>query len=82
VALLLAALRREGDALRAASICSDVKIRSAAGEERDAIRIELEAPHAEPLVVLVPYADRCSTSRSGCRGSARLRADAAGRLML
>jgi hypothetical protein len=55
--LLLAALRDSRDTLVAAALCSDVRLRSDAGEERDAIRIELEAPQVDPLVVVVPYAD-------------------------
>ena len=57
-ALLLAALQDSRDRIRAAAMCSDVRIRSDSGEERDAIRIELEAPAADPLVVVVPYADQ------------------------
>lgn len=55
--LLLTALRATRETLAAASICSDVTIDMQTGERRDAVRIELEAPEADPLVVLVPYAD-------------------------
>ena len=56
-ALLLQVLQSSRDTLRAVAVCSDVRLRSEEGEERDAIRIELEAPAVDPLVVMVPYAD-------------------------
>ncbi len=54
--LLLAALREARASFRAAALCSDVRLRSDAGEERDAIRVELEAPDVDPVVVMVGYA--------------------------
>jgi len=68
VALLLEALRGARDTLRACAVCSDVRIRSDEGEERDAIRVELEAPGADPLVVVVPYADRTLDEPMGMAG--------------
>ena len=56
--LLVQALQASRESLRAVALCSDVRLRSDDGEERDAIRIELEAPAGDPLVVMVPYADR------------------------
>ena len=70
--LLVQVLRDKRDELRAASLCSDVRIRSDAGEERDAIRIELEAPQADPLVVMVPYADRRLDEPMGMPGQRRV----------
>ncbi len=54
--LLLGALREARASIRATALCSDVRLRSDAGEERDAIRVELEAPDVEPVVVVVGYA--------------------------
>lgn len=71
-ALLVEALRGKRDELRAAAVCSDVRIRSDAGEERDALRIELEAPAADPLVVMVPYADRKLDEPFGMQGERRV----------
>ena len=70
--LLVQVLRDKRDELRAASLCSDVRIRSDAGEERDAIRVELEAPQADPLVVMVPYADRRLDEPMGMQGQRRV----------
>ena len=72
VDLLVEALRSNREELRASSLCSDVRIRSASGEERDAIRIELEAPQADPLVVVVPYADRVLDDPMGMPGERRV----------
>ena len=72
VALLLEALRGSRETLRACAVCSDVRIRSDAGEERDAIRIELEAPGADPLVVVVPYADQKLEEPMGMAGERRV----------
>lgn len=72
VALLLDALRDARDSLRACAVCSDVRLRSDAGEERDAIRVELEAPAADPLVVVVPYADRQLDEPMGMAGERRV----------
>lgn len=54
VDLLVEALVEGRDSIVAAAICSDVRI---AGDDggRDAIRVELEAPDAEPVTVVVPY---------------------------
>lgn len=73
-ALLLQALRGKRDELRACALCSDVRIRpgEGEGEERDAIRIELESPAADPLVVLVPYADRRLDTPIGAPGQRRV----------
>lgn len=70
--LLVEALRRSRDGLRACATCSDVRIRSDAGEERDAIRIELEAPEADPLVVVVPHADKRLDEPFGMPGRRRV----------
>jgi hypothetical protein len=70
--LLVQALRGKRADLRAACVCSDVRIRSDAGEERDAIRIELESPQAEPLVVMVPYADQQLDEPFGLPGERRV----------
>lgn len=56
VDLLIDALIEGRDAIVGAAICSDVTI-AADGGGRDAIRIELEAPDAEPVTVVVPYDD-------------------------
>lgn len=72
VTLLVAALRESRDRIRAASVCSDVRIRSQGGEERDAIRVELETPEADPLVVLVPYADTVLDQPMGMPGERRV----------
>ena len=70
--LLVEALRASRDAFRATSLCSDVRIRSDEGDERDAIRIELEAPEVDPLVVVVPYADRQLDQPFGMAGERRV----------
>lgn len=72
VQLLVAALRDVKDTLRAASLCSDVRIRSDEGDERDALRIELEAPQGDPLVVVVPYADQTLDEPFGMAGERRV----------
>ena len=72
VQLLLAALREAKDTLRATALCSDVRIRSDQGDQRDAIRIELEAPDADPLVVVVPYADQTLDEPFGMAGERRV----------
>ena len=71
-ALLLDALRDGRQQLRATALCSDVRLRSDAGEERDAIRIELEAPEVDPLVVVVPYADGRLDEPFGMPGERRV----------
>jgi hypothetical protein len=58
VQLLLSQLRESRDGLRAVALCTDVRLKGDDGTERDAIRVELEAPGAEPLAVVVPYAER------------------------
>ena len=70
--LLVEALRGKRDDLRAASVCSDVRIRSDAGEEKDAIRVELEALQGDPLVVMVPYADQKLDEPFGMPGQRRV----------
>lgn len=70
--LLLDALRDSRETIRASAMCSDVRIRSEEGEERDAIRIELEAPEADPLVVVVPYADQKLDQPFGMPGERRV----------
>ena len=70
--LLLASLRAARDSLRAASICSDVRIVADSGEERDAIRVELEAPDQDPVVVVVPYADAVLDQPFGLPGERRV----------
>lgn len=72
VDLLIGVLREARENLRAASLCSDVRIRSQDGEERDAIRIELEAPQGDPLVVVVPYVDRVLDQPLGMPGERRV----------
>ena len=72
VALLLAALRDARDNLRAAAICTDVRIRPDDGEEKDAIRVELEAPDGEPLAVMVPYAEAVLDQPFGMPGERRI----------
>ena len=71
-ALLVEALRISRDGLRACATCSDVRIRSDEGEERDAIRIELEAPEADPLVVVVPHAEQRLDEPFGMPGRRRV----------
>lgn len=66
------ALRAGRDELRAAAICTDVRLRSDEGEERDAIRLELEAATGDPLVVVVPYADRQLDEPFGMTGERRI----------
>ena len=70
--LLLTALQESRDTLRASALCSDVRIRNDEGEERDAIRIELEAPEADPLVVVVPYAEQQLDQPFGMPGERRV----------
>ena len=70
--LLLDALRSSREAIRACATVSDVRIRNDAGDERDAIRIELEAPQADPLVVVVPYADQKLDEPFGMPGERRV----------
>ena len=70
--LLLQALQSSRDTLRAVALCSDVRVRSDDGEERDAIRIELEAPTGEPLVVMVPYAEQRLDQPFGMPGERRV----------
>ena len=70
--LLLAALREARADLRAAALCSDVQIRGEGGEERDAIRVELEAPSDDPGVVLVPYEGTVLDQPFGMAGQRRV----------
>ena len=70
--LLLVALRDARDSIRAAAVCSDVRIRADSGEERDAIRVELEAPEQDPVVVVVPYADTVLDQPFGLPGERRV----------
>lgn len=70
--LLLAALQEARPGIRACATCSDVRIRNDEGDERDAIRIELEAPEADPLVVVVPYADQKLDEPFGMPGERRV----------
>lgn len=56
VDLLLEALRDGRDTIRAAALCSDVTLASDTGDQ-DAIRVELEAPEREPVMVVIPYDD-------------------------
>lgn len=72
VELLVEALRAGRDGLRATAICTDVRLRSDEGEERDAIRLELEAATGDPLVVVVPYADRQLDEPFGMAGERRV----------
>ena len=57
VALLLDALRDGRDSIRAAAIVSDVTIAGDPGQERDAIRVELEPRQGDAVTVVVPYLD-------------------------
>lgn len=70
--LLLEALRTSRAEIRAAASCSDVRLRSDAGEERDAIRIELESPEMDQLVVVVPYAGGVLEEPFGMPGERRV----------
>ena len=70
--LLLAQLQASRGGIRASALCSDVRIRNDEGDERDAIRIELEAPQADPLVVVVPYADQKLDEPFGMPGERRV----------
>ena len=70
--LLLAALREAKDSIRAASVCSDVRIRADSGEERDAVRVELEAPEQDPVVVVVPYEGTVLDQPFGMAGERRV----------
>lgn len=53
LALLVGALRA-GEGLRAAVLCSDVRL---ADRDSDAIRLDLEPRDGDALTVLVPYAE-------------------------
>ena len=55
VALLLDALRDGRDTIRAAALVSDVTIAGDPGQERDAIRVELEPRIGDAVTVVVPY---------------------------
>jgi hypothetical protein len=57
VALLLDALRDGRSAIRAAAVVSDVTIAGDPGQERDAIRVELEPRVGDAVTVVVPYVD-------------------------
>jgi hypothetical protein len=57
VALLIEALREGREAIRAAAVVSDVTIAGDAGQERDAIRVELEPRVGDAVTVVVPYLD-------------------------
>jgi hypothetical protein len=57
VELLLDALRDGRDSIRAAALVSDVTIAGDPGDERDAIRVELEPRVGEAVTVVVPYLD-------------------------
>ena len=57
VALLLEALRDGRDTIRAAALVSDVTIAGDPGQERDAIRVELEPRVGDAVTVVVPYDD-------------------------
>ena len=48
------------------------ELEEAEGDEREAIRIELEAPGADPLVVVVPYADQTLGEPMGMAGERRV----------
>ncbi len=72
VELLVTALREGRDGLRAVALCTDVRLRSDEGEERDAIRLELEAATGDPLVVVVPYADQQLAEPFGMAGERRV----------
>ncbi len=70
--LLLAALRERRGSLRASALCSDVQLRGGDGEERDAVRVELEAPEQDPVVVLVPYTGTVLDQPFGMSGERRV----------
>jgi hypothetical protein len=55
--LLLEALRAGRDRIRAAAVVSDVTIAGDPGDERDAIRVELEPKVGDAVTVVVPYLD-------------------------
>ena len=57
VELLLEALRDGRDAIRAAAVVSDVTIAGDPGQQRDAIRVELEPRVGDAVTVVVPYLD-------------------------
>ena len=57
VELLLEALRDGREAIRAAAVISDVTIAGDPGDERDAIRVELEPRIGDAVTVIVPYLD-------------------------
>jgi hypothetical protein len=57
VELLLDALRDGRDSIRAAAVVSDVTIAGDPGDERDAIRVELEPRIGDAVTVVVPYLD-------------------------
>ena len=72
VTLLLAALRDASGSLRATAVCTDVRLHADSGEERDAIRVELEAPEQDPLVVVVPYEGTVLDQPFGMPGERRV----------
>ena len=57
VELLLDALRDGRDGFRAAAVVTDVTIAGDPGQERDAIRVELEQRDGDAVTVVVPYLD-------------------------
>jgi hypothetical protein len=72
VGLLLEALRAQRATLRAVAVCTNVRLRADDGQERDAIRLELESRAADPLVVVVPYADARLDEPFGAPGERRV----------
>lgn len=57
VDLLIEALRDGREAIRAAAVVSDVMIAGDPGQERDAIRVELEPRVGDAVTVVVPYSE-------------------------
>ena len=57
VQLLLEALRDGRAAFRATAVVSDVSIAGDPGQERDAVRVELEQRDGDAVTVVVPYLD-------------------------
>jgi hypothetical protein len=55
VDLLVEALREGREAIRAAAVVSDVTMAGDEGQQRDAIRVELEPRRGEAVTVVVPY---------------------------
>ncbi|MCW2724932.1 MAG: hypothetical protein JWN35_1853 [Frankiales bacterium] len=55
VDLLVEALRDGREMIRAAAVVSDVTMAGDAGQERDAIRVELEPREGDAVTVVVPY---------------------------